>query len=328
MKGYKQLNQEQRYTIAQLLKRGASQREIARTIEVSVSTVSREIKRNKGKHTYRAAYAHMLAQERIEWRQHPRRFTGDLRLRAEELLRHKQWSPKQIVGRLRLEGVKMVGKSTLYKWLHQDKRAGGNLYSFCRHGLKYKRQRLAIPKNNKKRGRYKSILERPEIIDKQGRMRDMEMDLIIGASPNEAILTMVDRKTDYIFIDLLTHGRKSKPLARVVNKRLAFLKRRGQCHSITTDNGSEFSAYRSVERSLGIPVYFARPYRSTDKPHIEHANALIRQYLPKHASFAKLTTKEIKDIECTLNNRPRKKLGYRTPHEVFYLNLLNECCTS
>ncbi len=226
------------------------------------------------------------------------------------------------------ERIEMVGKSTLYKWLHQDKRAGGNLYSFCRHGLKYKRQRLAIPKNNKKRGRYKSILERPEIIDKQGRMGDMEMDLILGASPNEAILTMVDRKTDYIFIDLLTHGRKSKPLARVVNKRLAFLKRRGQLHSITTDNGSEFSTYRSVERSLGIPVYFARPYRSTDKPYIEHANALIRQYLPKHASFAKLTTKEIKDIECALNNRPRKKLGYRTPHEVFYLNLQNECCTS
>ena len=155
----------------------------------------------------------------------------------------------------------MVGKSTLYKWLHQAKRAGGNLYSFCRHGLKYKRQRLAIPKNNKKRGRYKSILERPEIIDKQERMGDMEMDLILGTSPNEAILTMVDRKTDYIFIDLFTHGRKPKPLAGVVNRCLAFLKRRGQLHSITTDNGSEFSAYRSVERSLGIPVYFTRPYR-------------------------------------------------------------------
>ena len=107
MKGYKQLNQEQRYTIAQLLKRGASLREIARTI-VSVSTVSREIKRNKSKYTYRAAYAHMLARERIQWRQHPRRFTADLKLRAEELLRYKQWSLEQIVGRLRLEGVKMV----------------------------------------------------------------------------------------------------------------------------------------------------------------------------------------------------------------------------
>ena len=121
---------------------------------------------------------------------------------------------------------------------------------------------------------------------------------------------------------------KSKPLAWVVNKRLAFLKRRGQLHSITTDNGSEFSDYRSIERSLGIPVYFTRPYRSTDKPHIEHANALIRQDLPKHASFAKLTTKEIKDIESALNNRTRKKLGYRTTHEVFYLNLLKQCGTS
>ena len=239
MKGYKQLNQEQRYTIAQLLKRGASLQEIARTIEVSVSTVSREIKRNKGKYTYRAAYAHMLARERIQWRQHPRCFTADLRLRAEELLRYKQWYP----GRLRLEGLKMVGKSTLYKWLHQDKHTGENLYSFCRYGLKYKRQRLAISKNNKKRGKYKSILERSEIIDKQERMGDMEMDLILGASPNEAILTMVDRKTNYIFIDLLTHGRNSKPLARVVNKHLAFLKRRGQLHSITTDNGGEFSAF-------------------------------------------------------------------------------------
>ena len=82
------------------------------------------------------------------------------------------------------------------------------------------------------------------------------------------------------------------------------------------------------KRSLGVPVYFARPYRSMDKPHIEHANTLIRQYLPKHSSFAGLTAKEIKEIEWSLNNRPRKKLGYRTPHEGFYLNLQPKCCTS
>ena len=115
MKGYKQLNQEQRYTIAQLLKRGASQREIARTIEVSASTASREIKRNNSKYTYHSTYAYMLARERIQWRQHPRHFTADLRPRAEKLLRYKQWSPEHIVGRLRLEGRKILGKSTLYK---------------------------------------------------------------------------------------------------------------------------------------------------------------------------------------------------------------------
>ena len=76
---------------------------------------------------------------------------------------------------------------------------------------------------------------------------------------------------------------------------------------------------------IGMLVYFARPYRSTEKPHIEHANALIRQYLPKHSSFAGLTAKEVKEIEWSLNNRPRKKLEYRTPHEVFYLNLNPKC---
>ena len=215
----------------------------------------------------------------------------------------------------------MVGKTTIYNWLHADKRSGGDLYSYCRHGLKYRRKRLSEPRNSKKRGRYKSILDRPGIIDEQGRMGDMEMDLILGASSSEAILTLTDRKTDYIFLEALPHGRKAKPIARAVNSRLAFLKRRGQLHSITTDNGPEFSAVRCIERGLGVPVYFARPYRSTDKPHIEHANALIRQYLPKHSSFDGLTKGDLKEIEWKLNNRPRKKLGYRTPHEVFYLNL-------
>ena len=99
---------------------------------------------------------------------------------------------------------------------------------------------------------------------------------------------------------------------------MAFLKRRGQLHSITADNGTEFSAYRSIERSLGEPVYFAHPYRSTDKPHIERANALIRQYLPKHSSFVGLIAKKIKEIESGVSiTAPRKKLGYRTPHEIF-----------
>ena len=157
----------------------------------------------------------------------------------------------------------------IYNWLHADKRSRGDLYSYCRHGLKYRRKRLSDPRNSKKRGRYKSILDRPEIIDVQGRMGDMEMDLILGASSSsEAILTLTDRKTDYIFLKALPHRRKTKPIARAVNSRLALLKRRGQLLSITTDNGPEFSAFRSIERGLGVPVYFARPYRSTNKPHI------------------------------------------------------------
>jgi IS30 family transposase len=152
-------------------------------------------------------------------------------------------------------------------------------------------------------------------------MGDFEMDLIIGAAPNEAILTLTDRKTDFAIIEPLTLGRKAKPLSKTLIKRVAYLKRRGQIHSITTDNGAEFMAFDLIEKALKIPVYFARPYKATDKPHIEHLNALIRQYLPKGTSFKDLSRKEIIQIEQKLNTRPRKKLNFKTPIEVFLLNL-------
>lgn len=152
-------------------------------------------------------------------------------------------------------------------------------------------------------------------------MGDFEPDLIIGATPNEAILTLTDRKTDFAMIQALPEGRKAKPIAKILVKRLAFLKRRGQLHSITTDNGSEFMAFDKIEKALNVPVYFARPYTSTDKPHIEHLNALIRQYIPKASSFIHITPKKLSDIQNKLNHRPRKKLKYRTPFESFFLNL-------
>lgn len=140
---YHQLNREQRYTIAQLHKQGRSLRSIARTIEVHVSTVSRELRRNSHKRGYSAQHAQMLADERVAWRQHPRRFTRTLQKRVGSLLQQEQWSLEQIAGHLRLEGIAMVGKTTIYNWLDADKCSGGDLYSYCRHGLKYRRKRLS-----------------------------------------------------------------------------------------------------------------------------------------------------------------------------------------
>ncbi|KXC07540.1 hypothetical protein CLI77_05515 [Porphyromonas gingivalis] len=85
---------------------------------------------------------------------------------------------------------------------------------------------------------------------------------------------------------------------------MAYLKRRGQLHSITTDNGPEFMAFDKIKKRLKVPVYFARPYTSTDKPHIEYLNALIRQYLPKHSSFIDITSKQIAMIKHKLNHSP------------------------
>ena len=124
---YHQLNREQRYTIAQLHKQGRSLRSIARTIGVHVSTVSSELRRNSHKRDYSAQHAQMLADERVSWRQHPRRrFTLSLQARVANLLEQEQWSPEQISGRLRLEGIAMVDKTIIYNWLHADKRSGGD----------------------------------------------------------------------------------------------------------------------------------------------------------------------------------------------------------
>lgn len=319
-KEYRHLSFEQRYTIYRLLRKGETQTSIAQTIGVHKSTVSREIARNKTekKGVYHHKTADKYTKERKAWRKRRIKFTSAMKQRFANWLVESKWSPEQIVGRCRLLGLPMVGKTTLYTFLHQDKRAGGTLYRSCRHALKYNRKRLSAPT---KWGCRKSIESRPRLINKEARMGDFEMDTIIGATQKGAILTITDRKTDFAIIEKLKSGKNAKELAKVVAKRMAYLKRRNQLFSITTDNGTEFSRFKEIERALKIPVFFAKPYCSSDKPHIEHLNALIRQYIPKGKEFTHITDKQIRKIEKDLNNRPRKKLNYKTPNEVFLFNL-------
>lgn len=285
------------------------------------STICRELKRNKTEKrgVYNHKTAQMYANERKKWKTISRKFVSSMQCQFVKYLTEFRWSPEQIVGRLRLEGKQMVGKTTLYTFLHKDKKAGGNLFAYCPHALKYRKQRLSTMPASRWAKR-KSIEQRPEVINTQERMGDFEMDTIIGKGKS-VLQTIVDRKTDFAIIQKLGSGKDAKKLAKAVKKRLAYLKRRGQLHSLTTDNGTEFTYFKSIERALNVPVFFAKPYCSSDKPHIEHLNKLIRQYLPKRSSFDNLTDKDIAEIECSLNNKPRKKLGYKNPFEVFWLNL-------
>ncbi len=187
------------------------------------------------------------------------KFTSKMRHEVEQIIRQQQGSSEQIVGRFRLEGIPIVGKTTLYPFLHKDKEGGGDLYRHTRLHLKYRHKPLASPQKGKW-GWRKSIDERPDCIDRKERFGDFEMDLIIGAQQREAILTLTERKTGYAIIEKLPNGKNAKSLARVVNRSLAYFKRMGLLHSITTDNGSEFMAFRSIERALRVPVSFAKPY--------------------------------------------------------------------
>ena len=128
---------------------------------MATSTVSREIRRNQTpRGRYSCRQAETYASERKEWRYYPRKFNSKMRHDVEQIIRQQQWSPEQIVGRFRLEGIPIVGKTTLYTFLHKDKECGGDLYRHTRHHLKYRHKPLASPPKGKW-GRRKSIDERP-----------------------------------------------------------------------------------------------------------------------------------------------------------------------
>ncbi|MGB0992128.1 MAG: IS30 family transposase, partial [Akkermansiaceae bacterium] len=140
-----------------------------------------------------------------------------------------------------------------------------------------------------------------------------EVDTVHGTD-KAGIATIVDRRTGYVMIGQLEARTK-----KATNKRMIQMIRRcpERFITITSDNGSEFHGYRKVERSCDVKFYFAWPYHSWERGTNENTNGLIRQYLPKGISMKNLTQVECNAIARRLNNRPRKRLGYRTPKEVF-----------
>jgi IS30 family transposase len=147
-----------------------------------------------------------------------------------------------------------------------------------------------------------------------------EMDTMIGADQSEAILTVTERKTNLVMIGELPRGRDSKGLAKVLCRML--LPYKDVIRTITTDNGLEFAAHERITEMLEAPVYFTDPYSAWQKGSIENANKLIRQYIPKGASFKDYPPDRLKRIQHRLNERPRKKLDFNTPKVEFYKQLM------
>ncbi len=317
MKKYKQLTSEQRYTIYLGVKNGKKKTKIAAEIGVNVSTVYRELNRNKNKSGgYSWRLAHEIAQERKERLPGNRAIDEWIKQKVIKLIR-KEWSPRQISGYLgKHEGIN-ISHETIYRWIRQDKREGGDLYTHCRHRLKHRKRPVGTSVKNIPNRR--SISQRPKEAD-GSRFGDFEMDTIIGKNQSEAILTITEKKTNFIMINKLPMGRNSKELSKQVYK--ALLPFKDRLKTITTDNGSEFAAHELITGRLGVKVYFTDPYSAWQKGAVENANKLIRQYIPKGTSFKKYSDKEIKLIQHKLNRRPREKLGFNSPKNEFFKRFL------
>ena len=308
---YKQLTSEQRYTISVLWQRKCTKKSIAEAVGVSFSTITRELRRNSDPHgVYIWDKAHKKARKRKRRDPGNRSVKPEVRKMATDLLRKEQWSPEQISGYLAMRGIR-ISHETIYGIIREDRRRGGKLYTFCRHRLKHRHRTLG--KKFRIPGRI-SIHERPQEADGK-RFGDFEMDTIVGRDHKGAILTIVERSTNMLFMKKLRYGKDPRELAKAVVELLRPYKK--HIKTITTDNGMEFYAHADIARQLNTKVYFTDPYASWQKGAIENANGLIRQYIQKSSSFKSVTDYRIMAIMDRINERPRKKLNFLTPKECF-----------
>ena len=222
-------------------------------------------------------------------------------------------SPEQVAGRLGRKGLLAISHETIYQYIWRDKKRGGDLYTHLRGARKQRRKRYGKYDSRGRLANKTMIDERLEEANKRLETGHWEVDTVHGID-KAGIATIVDRKTGYVMIGQLAARTK-----KATNKRMIQMIRRcpERFITITSDNGSEFHGYHKVEQSCDVKFYFAWPYHSWERGTNENTNGLIRQYLPKGTSMKDLTQVECNAIARRLNNRPRKRLGYRTPSEVF-----------
>lgn len=297
---YTQITPGERYTLGLLRKQGFSNAQMARIMDRHRSTIGRELARNSC--LYDGYYRYSKAQERTNGRRSRSRRNsqfGPLEWELVDTLLRDKFSPEQVSGWLKLLGVLEISYETIYRRVRSDRKEGGKLWRLLRQPMRY-RKRYATPE---KRGRLpgkRHISDRPAEVEARTEIGHWEMDVVIGAADQHCIITLVERVTGATLI-----GKLRRRKAHMVNN--------GLFKTITVDNGPEFHSYEEIEQATGVTVFFATPYASWERGTNENTNGLIRQYLPKRKSMKRVTQERCNQIAAALNNRPRKRHGFRTP---------------
>ncbi|MEI7586411.1 IS30 family transposase [Runella sp.] len=312
MKLFTQLTLEQRYKLEALLKvvPKMKQKEIALHLGVSESTISREKKRySKPRVGYRACDAQRQAEKKC--RRCPYKMTQSMISVIRPLL-EKDFSPQQVVGRLAIEETECVCHETIYQYIYRQQKKGDRLYMHLRRKRKKRRKRLKTADLRGKIPNKTMIDQRPLEVENKERIGDWEGDTIIGANHQGAILTLVERVSKYTLVIPL----EAKTAQEVEVKIITEMKKTNlPIHTITFDNGREFTNHQIIAQQLNTKIFFAHPYHSWERGLNENTNGLIRQYIPKKQDFKELTNDYIYNVQNKLNNRPRKTLNFLTPIE-------------
>ncbi len=306
---------EERGFLYRSKKKGKSNTEIAELMGRHPSTIGRELNRNAGQRGYRPKQAQRLAEERRLASRRPHKMDdAQVHQYVEERL-EKLWSPDQIAERARDDfpctPARWLSRQTIYDWINQQ---APDWHSLLRRG----------GRPPEKRGKLTDCVRidgRPDVINRRRRYGDWEGDTIVGKGRRSALVTLVERKTGYARIGRVD-SMKSDMTMQAAKRRMKDLPPSLR-RSVTFDNGKEFAEHHKLTCSLGLEVYFTDAYASWQRGTNENTNGLLRQYFPKGTDFTQVSHREVARVERLINERPRRRLDYRSPAEVFAKRL---CC--
>jgi transposase, IS30 family len=306
---YRHLSHGERYQICFLYRLDLGVRAIARELGRNESTISRELTRGRGTKGYRSAQAHSLAQLRARGSRNALRIAAPVWQQVAQLLAIEH-SPEQIGHTLRCSAM------SIYRHIVRDKAAGGQLYKKLRCQRRVRRRYAAGYGGQGKICNRRDIDERPAHIAKRKRVGHWEADTIVGPTGQgkSVLVSMVERKSGLTRL-VRSKNRTAKCVSKAMIAKLKPLRTR--VFTVTNDNGHEFALHEKVDASLNTKTYFAHPYASHQRGTVENLNGLVRQYFPKGTNFDDVTDTQIALAEYRLNNRPRKRLNWLTPQQVF-----------
>jgi len=317
------LTHKERIQIETLLNENKSKAYIAKTLNRSRSTITRELNKwvQSDKDNYSADLAHWNAKDDYLNKRNTDKISTYKQLRFyvyKGLL--SDWTPEQISGKLKLnfpnDPIMSISHESIYRYIYTRPQASLNRKLIKLLVRKKTRRRPA----KKRRGTGSKIINqvsidnRPKHIDLREEIGHWEGDLIIGKNHKSAIGTIVERKSRYTIIVKL-ESKKALQVAKMFSEKLNLLNPLFK-KTMTYDNGIEMARHEEITRKTGMKIYFAHPYSSWERGTNENTNGLIRRYLPKGTDFNEIDEKKLMSIQEKLNNRPRKIIGYKTPKEI------------
>lgn len=321
---YQRLAMLEREEISRQIASGYSLRKIAKSLDRAPSSISREILHSGviERKYYRAVFAQGQSNKMRHKLRKNRKLANNIPLRKIVLYYlAKNWSPEQIAKRLIIlypnDMDMRISHETIYSYIYilPRGRLKRRLVSYLRRNHKYRRKRNSNRRHNGAIQNYLSIEERPKEVADRIIPGHWEGDLIVGYRNASAIGTLVERTTRMAFLVKLENQD-----ARVVRKAFAEEFRhlpKGLKRTLTYDQGPEMAQHKLFSKDTRITVYFAHPHSPWERGSNENTNALIRQYFPKGTDFSKISSNRLKEVQDELNDRPRKTLGWYTPHEEF-----------